>query len=98
MKNQQKIEFYEKTISLIQNYENYSIYVCNKMDLAVGFIENIEKTFPEFFLFKEINYSSWLNKQLVEELAEISDIQEYHRIINEYRIFILQLCIEMCNE
>jgi len=49
------------------------------------------RLFPEYFLFQESDKCSWLNFQ-----TELSYVQgDVSFELNEYRVFITQLCIEM---
>jgi hypothetical protein len=53
------------------------------------FIKKFEKDFNEFFLFREQETDCWLSDQLDDNCVETSSQ------VNEIRVFILQLCIEM---
>lgn len=97
MKRKEKIIVYESIIETIKKHKYENVYVCNELNSFLSDFENsIEKNFPEYFLFRENNDNMWLNEQLWEETRDCISYSETSYIINQYRIFILQLCIEMC--
>jgi len=94
MTNKQKIKVYKRIISIIQNNSNRSNFVCtllsaisrHKFNICIS--NCVQSCFEEFFLFKNNRYKDidWLDWQM-----KYADTD----IVNERRIFICQLCIEM---
>lgn len=105
MNTQKQIQFLENLIELISNNNDKNFFVCNIL------IENkvYEKCSELYNLFKEddTKHDSWLGAQLrkhgeVNEKAslcgyEIKD-EDFRELANEYRVFMLQIVIEMLKE
>jgi hypothetical protein len=80
----------QKTLDFILDDDNYypskDYFLCHI----------IPKEYHELLmLFKEDNHNSaWMHEQLLGKHADITDKEQLQ--VNECRIFILQLMIEMC--
>lgn len=95
MNNEDKIKIYEEIIEEIKNNQYENLFVCNYLH---AFSEDNEELFLEFYLFREKGYThAWLTYQLFDfGLVEINSTEtEIDYQLNKFRIFILQLCIEM---
>lgn len=83
----ERLKFYKDTLDRIMLRQFEFNYVCNiasksKVDI------------PEYLLFKEKDTlgSSWVSGQIDTHYWEYEDLMLEQ---NEYRVFMLQLCIEM---
>jgi hypothetical protein len=83
-----RTRIYKRILNTLLSNENLEapLYICNELPC--------QSPFEELFLFKEVQESAWIDYQIQDQ--ERSSLSEDLRKANEYRIFILQLCIEMC--
>ena len=67
---------------------SYDYFICTKLSRTFNY-----SNYPELHLFRESEQNVWIHWQLFGTGKRITDAQT--KRINEIRIMILQLCIEM---
>lgn len=93
---QERNEHYQRALALVGSKYEHDSFVCEILDepFRLGAI-SIIAYFPEFNLFKNGGLCAWMHEQTIGEWMRAPNKEKRAEIINEYRVFILQLCIQM---